>query len=158
MTLVRRKQLASQLEETQATLTALLQAVARQQDWQPAPETWSFRYQAAHLATTEREAFRERVFQIAEGEQPHFAYYLNSGRDFSQAELLDSLKQWAKTRREVLDFVRALPVEALALTGTHETQGVITVLDVLQVMVDHDREHLQELTGMVNQLKGEAKN
>jgi hypothetical protein len=158
MTLARRQQLTSQLEETQAALTTLLQAVAGQQDWQPGPETWSFRYQAAHLATAEREAFRERVFRIAGGERPHFAYYLNSDRDFSQAELLDSLQQWAETRREILDFVRGLSLEALALTGTHETQGTITILDVLQVMVDHDREHLQELTGLVNILKGEAKN
>jgi hypothetical protein len=158
MSLARRQQLASQLEETQAALTTLFQAVAGQQDWQPGPETWSFRYQAAHLATAEREAFRERVFRIAGGEQPHFAYYLNSDRDFSQAELLDSLQQWAETRREILDFVRALPAEALGLTGTHETQGVITVLEVLQVMVDHDREHLQELTGMVKVVKGEAGN
>jgi hypothetical protein len=157
MTLERRQALVSQLEETQAALTILLQAVAGRQDWQPGPETWSFRYQAAHLATTEREAFRERVFRIAGGEQPHFAYYLNSDRDFSQDELLDSLQQWAVTRREILDFVRALPLEALGLTGTHETQGIITILDVLQVMVDHDREHLQELTGMVNDLKGESK-
>ena len=157
MTLTRRQQLVSQLEETQAALTALLQAVANQQDWQPGPETWSFRYQAAHLAAAEREAFRERVYRLAGGEQPHFAYYLNSDRDFSQDELLDSLQQWAATRREILDFVRALPLEALALTGMHETQGTITVLDVLQVMVEHDREHLQELTGMVNDLKGEAK-
>jgi hypothetical protein len=156
MTLARRQQLINQLEETQAALTSLLQAVAGQQDWQPGPETWSFRYQAAHLATTEREAFQERVLRIARGEQPHFAYYLNSDRDFSQDGLLDSLRQWTATRREILDFVRVLPVEALALTGTHETQGVITVLDVLQVMVDHDREHLQELTGMVNLLQNSA--
>lgn len=157
MPLDRRQQLVSQLEETQAALTALLQAVANQQDWQPGPETWSFRYQAAHLATAEREAFRERVVRLAGGEQPHFAYYLNSDRDFSREELRDSLQQWAATRREILDFVSALPLEALALTGIHETQGTITILDVLQVMVEHDREHLQELTGMVNRLKGEAK-
>jgi hypothetical protein len=152
-----RQQLVSQLEATQAVLTELLRGVAGRQDWQPNPETWSFRYQAAHLATAEQEAFRERVLRIAEGGQPHFAYYLNTGRDFSRDELPDSLQRWAVTRRELLDFVLALPPEALQLTGTHETAGTITVLDVLQVMLDHDQEHWQELTQMVTQLKEGAR-
>lgn len=151
--LILRQQLVSQLEATQAALTGLFQEVATQPDWQPNPETWSFRYQAAHLATAEQEAFRERVLSIAGGGQPHFAYYLNTGRDFSRDELPDSLERWAATRREILDFVLALPPEALQLAGTHETAGTITVLDVLQVMLDHDQEHWQELTQMATQLK-----
>jgi hypothetical protein len=153
MTTVTLPELVSQLLATQAVLTTLLQAVADQQDWRPGAESWSFRYLAAHLATAEKEAFQKRVRRIAGEEAPYFAYYLNTGRDFSQNELLDSLQQWADTRREIIDFVLALPPEGLKRTGSHQTRGVITILDVLQMMLEHDQEHLQELSELVSQFK-----
>lgn len=144
-----REQLISELETSQRQLTALLNSVADNQDWQPSLDAWSFRYQAAHLATVEKEAYWDRVTRIAGGENPHFEPYFNTGRDFSQHELRNSLSEWAVTRREIIRFVRSLPKAKIALTGTHDTFGTITVLDVLQGMLDHDREHLGELTQLV---------
>lgn len=144
-----RPQFIRQLEATQSELVALLQSMADAQDWQPAPDAWSFRYHAAHLAVTDQEAFWPRVTTIAAGENPHFDYYLNTDRDFSRWKLLDSLAEWTATRRQILDFVAGLPESKLSLTGTHATFGVITVLDTLQTMLDHDREHLAELRQMV---------
>ena len=142
-----REQLIGQLETSQNELTTLLTSVADHQDWQPAPDMWSFRYHAAHLAMVDQEAYWERVTRIAAGEKPHFEWYLNTDRDFSQHDLRDSLREWAVTRRQIIDFVRALPEAKLTLTGTHQTFGTITVPDVLQGMLDHDREHLEELKG-----------
>lgn len=147
-----REQLISQLETSQNELTALLSAVADHQDWQPGPAMWSFRYHAAHLATTEQEAYWERVSRIAAGEKPYLVWYANSDRDFSQLDLLNSLREWAASRRQIIDFVRTLPEDKLTLTGTHQTFGPITVLDVLRGMLDHDREHLQELKPYVMQV------
>ncbi|HAL61399.1 MAG TPA: hypothetical protein DCP08_03220 [Chloroflexi bacterium] len=151
-----REQLISKLETSQRQLTALLNSVADNQDWQPSPDAWSFRYQAAHLATVEKEAYWDRVTRIAAGENPHFEPYFNTGRDFSQHELGNSLREWAVTRRKIIDFVRSLPQEKITLTGTHDTFGTITVLDVLQGMLDHDREHLGELTQLVADCRTEV--
>ena len=142
-------QLIGQLEASQNELVALLHSITAFPDWQPAPDMWSFRYHAAHLATVEEEAFWERVTQIAAGKGPFFEYYWNTGRDFSQLDLSDSLETWIATRRRILEFVRVLPETGLELTGTHATFGPITVLDVLQIMLTHDREHLAELQQMV---------
>jgi hypothetical protein len=140
-----RSELIGQLEASQSELAVLLNSLADYQDWQPAPNMWSFRYHAAHLATVDKEAYWERVTRIAAGETPYFNYYLNTERDFSGDDLLDSLQAWAITRRQIIEFVRALPEDKLTLTGTHQTFGLITVLDVLQSMLDHDQEHLAEL-------------
>jgi hypothetical protein len=140
-----REQLIKQVEASRSELAALFESVADHQDWQPAPEMWSFRYHAAHLAATDREAYWDRVTRIAAGEQPYFEWYFNTGRDFSRDDVRDSLHEWAVIRRQIIDFVRMLPEEKLTLTGTHQTFGTITVLDVLQGMLDHDREHLEEL-------------
>lgn len=144
-----RSDLIGQLEASQNELAALLHSVAASQDWQPTSDMWSFRYHAAHLATVEKEAYWERVTRIAAGESPHFEYYLNTGRDFSRQDLRRSVREWAVTRRQILDFVAALPEAKLTLTGTHPKFGAITVLDVLRGMLDHDREHLAELKDMV---------
>ena len=140
-----RSELIGQLEASQSELAALLNSLADHQDWQPVPNMWSFRYHAAHLATVDKEAYWERVTRIAAGETPYFDYYLNTDRDFSGDDLADSLRAWAMIRRQIIEFVRSLPEDKLILTGTHQTFGTITVLDVLQSMLDHDQEHLAEL-------------
>ena len=144
-----KEQLIGELKATQKQLSTLLESVAEDQDWQPDPGEWSFRYIAAHLATVDKDCFMDRIVRISAGESPHFAAYFNTGWDFSRFDLKDSLQNWAVTRQEVFDFVRALPEEKWSLTGTHATFGTITVLSVLQVMLNHDREHFQHLEELV---------
>jgi hypothetical protein len=139
------EQLISTIKTTQKRISALLAPVADEQDWQSDPGEWSFRYIAAHLATVDKECYQDRVVRIAAAEKPFFESYFNTGWDFSQHELRDSLRKWAVTRQEIIDFVRALPEDAWVLTGTHAAFGTITVLDVLQMMLDHDLEHLRYL-------------
>ena len=57
--------LVRELQASRQELSDILAAQAENQDWQPEPEQWSYRYIAAHLATTERECFLERVKQFA---------------------------------------------------------------------------------------------
>lgn len=150
----RREKLISQLQTTQKQTSDLLTAVAGDQDWRPVAEEWSFREVAAHLATVDEACYLHRVTQIAAGTTPHFAPYFNTGRDFSHLDLNASLQKWANVRRQIFDLVRALPAEKYTLTGTHDSFGTITVLDVLGHMLDHDQEHLQHLKGVLQQYKG----
>jgi hypothetical protein len=144
-----RTKLLKNLEAVQREISTLLNSVADHQDWRPDPDQWSFREQAAHLAAVEEECFQERVMHLAAGNDPHFAYYLNTGRDFSQLDLRESLHKWSTTRRAIIDFVERLPEEKWTHVGTHETFGAITLLDALQIMLDHDKEHRQELQAML---------
>jgi hypothetical protein len=137
-----------QIESSLAEMSRLLKNAATKQLRQPTPGEWSFRDVAVHMATVEQECHLERVRRIATEEQPHFAYYLNTGRDFSHLTLEVALQQWATTRQELIEFVHALSDEQLALTGTHDTFGTVTVLDILHEMVKHDVAHIEELRGM----------
>lgn len=134
-----------EIQESQAELIALLETVADDQDWQPEPDRWSFRFIAAHLAVAERECFLDRVQRILEEENPHFAYYDNTGSDFSQLDLKGSLESWANTRREIIDLIKSLPEDAWLRRATHETKGEVYLGDILESMVEHDREHIQEV-------------
>ena len=106
------------------------------------------------MATVEKECHQARIVRLAAVESPHFKPYFNTDRDFSQLALKDSLQAWAITRREVFDFVDSLPEEKLSLSGTHATFGVITILDILQMMIDHDQEHLDELEALIELFEG----
>jgi hypothetical protein len=139
------KQLIGAVLSTQAQLTRLLESVAVGQDWKPAPQEWSFRFIAAHLATTEKECYQDRVVRIAAGENPHFESYFNTGRDFGRMDALDFLHEWAVTRREIIDFVSTLSEEQFSLTGSHTAFGTLTVQSVLKLMLDHDQEHIRDL-------------
>jgi ferredoxin len=139
------EQLIEQLQNTQAKLIALLESVADDQDWQPDPQKWSFRAVAAHLATVEKECFQVRVNRIAAGENPHFESYFNTDRDFSQRDLADSLQAWAATREEIIAFLGTLPPERWRFTGSYAAFGTITLRDVLQTMLEHDRQHTRQL-------------
>ena len=139
------KDLSDAVRATQSQITRLLGSVADDQDWQPAPQEWSFRFIAAHLATTEKECYQDRVVRIAAGETPHFESYFNTGRDFGSFDLRASLHAWAATRQEILKQVSVLSNEQLALTGSHAAFGTLTVPSVLQLMLDHDREHIRDL-------------
>jgi len=140
-----RLELIEALTDSQKQVSNLLESVAGAQDWQPAPDEWSFRYVAAHMATVERDCYLNRVTRIAAAENPQFDYYRNTGWDFSQIDLRDALRLWVEARQEIIEFVQGLPEEKLLLTGSHQTFGQMSVLDALQFLLDHDQAHRQEL-------------
>ena len=137
------------LERTTAEISRLLESVADDQDWRPNDGHWSFRHIAAHLEACQTECVLVRVRQIAAGAKPTFEFYDNDGWDFSDRDLSDSLRQWRESRARVFEFVRSLSSERLSRTGSHRTFGEITVLDYLKVDLDHDREHLADLSEML---------
>jgi hypothetical protein len=149
VSLDRAAQLVAALEQTTAEISHLLESVADAQDWRPNDEHWSFRHIAAHLEACQTECVLVRVRQIAAGAKPKFEFYDNDGWDFSDRDLRDSVREWRESRARVFSFVRSLSQERLSRTGSHRTFGEITVLDYLNVDLDHDREHLADLKEML---------
>lgn len=143
-----REQVVNDLLSTQKQITDLFLAVADDQEWRPAPNQWSFRQVAWHLATAEHDCLFDRVRQIAGGTNPTFGIYLDTETEFVTRDLHFALERWADARRAVIDFVNALPAEALAFTGYHPSFGRLTVLGYLQIFLDHDQRHLADLQQM----------
>jgi len=139
--------IATTLDELSASQRRLIDALRENAD-RPAPRAgeWSTPEIAAHLAASERECFELRIKAIAGGSHPQFDFYSNEARDFSRLPIEPSLTEWAATRRRILDFVAGLTAEQLALTGRHAAYGEITIGRYLQLALDHDGEHLQDLS------------
>jgi hypothetical protein len=138
-------QLIEKLRATHRQFSIILESLADNQDWQPDPERWSFRFIAAHMATVEEECFLERVKRFSTDESPHFEHYDNTGRDFGQFELIDSLREWAALRRELLDMVISMPENTWHRSAAHSTRGTQTLPELLHIALEHDQEHLQEV-------------
>ena len=134
--------LIKDLIDSQKRIVTILTAYADRQDWRPKEGEWSLREIAAHLATAERECFLDRIQRISSGENPDLAYYQDTGRDFGDVDLIESLEKWQATRHEIIMLIRSLPDSAWKLTGNHAHRGPIDVADVLRITLEHDVEHL----------------
>jgi hypothetical protein len=142
--------LLANLEASYGEFRGLLMPFADRQDDAPTPESWSYRYHAGHIATVEQECHWDRVQRISAGEQPHYDYYLNTGRDFGDRSLRDWLDEWEKCRHSIFQFVRTLTAEQLKNAGTHDYFGTINIFDVLRIMHDHDTEHIAEFKAQIS--------
>ena len=142
------EQLIEMLRATHRQFSIILESLAENQDWQPDTERWSFRFIAAHMATVEEDCFLDRVKRFSTNESLHFEHYDNTGRDFGQFELINSLREWAALRRELLDMVSSMPENTWHRSAAHSTRDTQTLLELLHIVLEHDQEHLQEVQQM----------
>jgi len=145
------------LRATQQPISRLRQSAASDQDGRPGPKGWSGRFVACHLDTVEEECYQDRLARIASAERPPFKSCLNTGRGFAKLDLADSHRAWAHIRREIIEFVSHPSRETRALSGVHEASGTLAVRltrsGPLQLMFDHDQEHLEDLRKMIHQYR-----
>ncbi len=127
-----RDELIESLRHSQQIVARLLDLTADIQDWQREPAEWSFRLTAAHLATIERDCHLDRIKQVAAGSHPHFTPFVSTYLDQDGVDLAVSLAEWATVRCQLFDFVASLSDEELRYTGTHDTLGTVTVIDLLK--------------------------
>ena len=139
------KDMSRALVASQESIAAILTSVSDTPDWRPDEEAWSFREIAAHMATVEEECFLVRVQRIVSEETPRFEYYLNTGRDFGEITIDDSINLWQVVREQLLAFIATLAEGQLRRTGLHATFGEFNVLGAMRIMLDHDEEHLADL-------------
>src|SRR5690606_29362366 len=102
-----------------------------------------------HLATVEQTCHLPRAIRIASGETPWLDLYANTAADHQQLELHQSLKRWETTRLELIQFVESLSDRQLAYIGIHESVGPMTVLDLLNEILDQDRGNLRHVRQLI---------
>jgi hypothetical protein len=144
-----RDQLVTELQRSQTQVIKLLETIAPIQDWQPEPAEWSFRFLAAHLTAVEQTCHLPRITRIASGESPTLTLYTNASADYHKADLRKSLKKWAATRRELIDFVKSLSARQLTYIVIHESLGPVTVLDLLNEILEQDLGNLRHVRQLI---------
>jgi len=122
---------------------------------QPAPGEFSLVQHACHLRDVEREAYLVRVGRmLAEHEpvlEPFDGGAVAAARDYPAQDAFGAARDFAAARGQVVLLVQALTPELLAREGTFGDRRVCFA-DVIAMMVEHDREHREEIERLLARL------
>jgi hypothetical protein len=55
------------------------------------------------------------------------------------------LREFRLLSQDTVAFLRALPAEAWDRTGTHETRGILTLHQVVEIEAEHEQNHARQL-------------
>lgn len=109
----------------------------------PKPGEWSIVEVLRHLVEGDRETFLPRLRRMVSEERPVF----DSARRGEDAALDPGplLDLFARARGEVTALIEALPPEGWAREGVSPSRGPLSIEAYSASMVEHDREHLQQI-------------
>jgi uncharacterized damage-inducible protein DinB len=113
----------------------------------PGPAKWSAMEVACHLRDTER-VWADRLVKTAFSEKPAF-YMIDHDslavqNSYNTQDLAGCLKESARLRKDTLRLLRSLPASQWNRVGVHPQRGEITIDRMVDIMIEHDRGHLEQ--------------
>jgi hypothetical protein len=147
------ERVADLIEASGRAIVAELRAAGDVATWSPAAGEWTATEVAGHLIEADLRGFAGRIRRILEEDgiaergwdQLSVARERGDARR-SGAELAD---EFQALRAESVGLVRSLRSTDLGRGAMHEAVGRVTIRDLLQEWVFHDRNHLRQLLANV---------
>ncbi len=144
-------EIADLLQATLATVEAEVGALPEPVlVWHPAEGEWCVNEVLGHLIEAERRGFAGRIRELLDaGEMaPQLATWdqsaVASARHDCARPSPDVLREFVALRRSSMALVRELRPADLDRGGEHPAAGWLTVEDILQEWVHHDRNHVRQ--------------
>jgi hypothetical protein len=142
------------LRATIATLTAEVDALSAEALlWHPAPGEWCVKEVLGHLIETERRGFAGRIRIILAGQEPRLETWdqnaVAAARRDCERDGRELLGELATMRQDSARLVEGLSATDLARGGHHPTVGHLTVADLLNEWIHHDRNHVRQILANV---------
>lgn len=126
--------------DLQRLLTDLPPALAEQRSG----ESWSLIEIVNHLVDVEGR-YRERLQQVVREERPRLQRILPPVAGYASHEQLhELLQQFSGAREETIAFLKPLPAAAWRRHATHPGWGPSSFYLLVQQLVNHDREHINQ--------------
>jgi hypothetical protein len=122
--------------------------------WRPIPNKWSIKEIMCHLRDMEREAYLARYMRILTEETPMLPNVdqdrIAFETDYISQDANAALAEFKKLRAETIRTLDGAPVEAWGRGGTHETDGPMTIEQlVLRQIKGNDLNHLVQMKDIV---------
>jgi len=121
------------------------------------PGGFSFVEHVWHLADLEREGYGVRIRRLLSEDEPLLSNFdgerIARERLYQRRDLADGLLAFAAARSRNLELLRDVANGAWSRTAEQEGVGTIALRDVPRMMVEHDREHEQEIAGLIRELR-----
>ena len=122
--------------------------------WRPIPNKWSVKEIMCHLRDMERLAYLERYRRILTEENPRLPNVdqdrLAFESDYISQDAGAALQEFKRLRWETIQTLDGAPLEAWSRGGTHETDGPMTVEQlVVRQIKGNDMNHLVQMKDIV---------
>lgn len=122
--------------------------------WRPIPNKWSIKEIMCHLRDMEQLAYLGRYQRILTEDNPQLANVdqdrLAFESDYINQDAQSALTDFKELRRETLQTLEAVPTEVWSRSGTHETDGPMTIEQlVVRQIKGNDLNHLVQMKDIV---------
>jgi hypothetical protein len=147
-------EIAQLLRATTVTLaTELAAAPPRVLGWHPAEGEWCVKDVLGHIIEAERRGFAGRIRIMLAGAEPRLETWdqneVARARRDCQRDAGELLRELAALRQDSLGLVTSLAEADLARGGQHPKVGYLTIGDVVNEWVHHDRAHVRQILANV---------
>ena len=114
----------------------------------PGDGEWSAREVTLHLAAVDEQVWQPRLAALVAVEFPHWPWVEPGTWDGPGAETLEgAIRAYSRLRAATVAALDALDDAGWARRGLHETFGELDVAAMMRIVLDHDQEHLAQITG-----------
>jgi len=122
--------------------------------WRPIPNKWSIKEIMCHLRDMERLAYLARYRRILTEDNPQLANVdqdrIAFESDYINQDAHSARKEFNQLRRETLQTLEAAPTGVWSRSGTHETDGPLTVEQLVVRQIEgNDLNHLVQMKDIV---------
>jgi len=119
----------------------------------PADDEWSMADVVNHLIGVEKR-YRQRLQRVLDEEEPWLSYIHpdEPARD-PQASLPTLLARFQEERAETMALLKEIGPGDWQRRAVHETKGNVTLRFLVQYLVDHDIQHLNQIVEIQQQLR-----
>jgi uncharacterized damage-inducible protein DinB len=118
----------------------------------PGADKWSAMEVVCHLRDVEK-LWVNRIVKAAFSDRPAF-YMLDfealvGKHSYNTQDLASALKEFARLRADTVGLLRALPASQWKRVGIHPKRGEVAIERIVQIMIDHDRGHFEQISKAV---------
>lgn len=138
------------LAQTPAKLSHLIEGISVQNlRMKNSADEFSAVEHICHLRDIEVEGYGERIVRLLRENHPVLpdidGSWLAIERDYNNQDAARALKEFVAARTRNVEILRELNPEKLARGGTLEGVGAISLERLLEMMCEHDEDHINEL-------------
>ena len=117
--------------------------------WHPAPGEWCVNEVLGHLIEADRRGFAGRVEVLLESDHPELLGWdqevVAGGRRDCERDAAELLEELLGHRERGLRMLDGLTAAEMARSGRHPKVGELSVGDVVNEWIHHDRNHLKQI-------------
>ena len=132
------------------TPTQLMESAAAASN--PPDGEWNAAQVIGHLAACEF-YFVERLNRLVREDSPHLrsisAKVAERQETMMDSSLDENLHAFNELRGETVSMLMSLALNLWDRSGTYENERTMSIEDVVELMIDHDAEHLAQIQGLV---------